>query len=92
MLASIGGINSDGFPLNVWPLKLTKLLCNVDQAPLSFVVSQETECDDGDDKDIHETAPSDALCKRQFIVNIHMSAREGDDRDGCKVLALIEKI
>ena len=34
---------------------------NMDQEPLPFVVTQETTCTDGYDKDIHIATPSDSF-------------------------------
>ena len=84
-------MNSDMFALKLWSLNPPKLRCDVDQAPLPFLVSQDAECAAGDDKDVHDNSPSDALYKRQIIVSMSISAIEGDDRDEHKVLVLIEK-
>ena len=52
-----------------------RLRYNMDQVPLPFVVSQESTCTDENDKDIHISAPNDALRKRQFTM--HMCCNAG---------------
>ena len=58
----------------------------MDQVPLPFVVSQDSTCTDDEDKDVHVKAPSDALRKRQFTMNVICNAGEGEERDGHTVL------
>ena len=64
-----------------------RLRYNMDQVPLPFVVSQESTCTDENDKDIHISAPSVALRKWQFTMHMFFNAGEGEDRDGCTVMA-----
>lgn len=54
----------------------------MDQVPLPFVVSQESTYTTENDQNVHISAPSDALRKRQFTMHIFCNAGKGEDRDG----------
>ena len=86
MLAPRHEINSDVFSMKFGRFR-PKHRCNMDQVPLPFVVNQESTFTDENDKDVHISASSDALRKRQFTMRIVCNAGENvDDRDGHTVL------
>ena len=53
---------------------------NMDQVPLSFVVSQEFTFTIQDDNNVHITYPNKALRKRQWTMHIIVNTGEGDSR------------
>ena len=81
VLAPHEGFDCPDFTLK-WGRFPPHLHYNMDQVPLPFVVSQDNTYTTEDDKNVHVTAPSEALRKRQFTMHIIMNASSGKKRHG----------
>ena len=66
----------------LWGRFLPEHRYNMDQVPLPFVVNHDFTYTVEDDKDIHTSAPSDLLRKRQFTMHVVVNAGEGPKRQG----------